>query len=96
MPSRYRPTSIYSVSHLLIGRSVSKRIIIVLNIYPCIFTLVAGAQGILALARLFQSWSQVVRDEAFLVEMRLQNLDIGQEGRLETDLEEENQGVDDE
>ena len=70
--------------------------VVVLNVYPCIFTLVAGAEGMLAMTRLFTSWSQVVRDEAFLVEMRLQNLEPGQEGKIEPDLEEDMHGGDEE
>lgn len=70
-------------------------LVLVLNIYPCIFTLVAGVEGILAVTRLFSSWSQVVRDEAFLVEMRLQNLEPGQDGKLGVDLDDDVRDVDD-
>lgn len=62
---------------------------LVLNIYPCIFILVAGVEGALTFSRLLGSWSQVVRDEAFLVEMRLQNLEPGQESKLDADPEDD-------
>ena len=46
--------------------------------------------------RLFGTWSQVVRDEAFLVEMRLQNLEPGQDGKTDAELDLEFAGVDEE
>lgn len=47
----------------------------VLYMYPVIFTQVAVVHGLLSLSEVVSSWSQIIRDKEFLVEMRLRNLE---------------------
>ena len=47
----------------------------VTSIYPGIFAGVGVIRGIWGLHKVYQKWSQTVRDKEFLVEMRLRNLD---------------------
>ena len=47
----------------------------VTSIYPGIFACVGVIRGIWGLHKVYQKWSQTVRDKEFLVEMRLRNLE---------------------
>lgn len=47
----------------------------VTSIYPGIFAGVGVIRGIWGLHKVYQKWSQTVRDKEFLVEMRLRNLE---------------------
>ncbi|EKM50520.1 uncharacterized protein PHACADRAFT_263859 [Phanerochaete carnosa HHB-10118-sp] len=60
-----------------------------LHIYPGICTLTAACLAAVASYDVISSWSQTVRDKEFLVEMRLQNLDPGQEAQGENDTTED-------
>ena len=55
---------------------------VVTSIYPGIFAGVGVIRGIWGLHKVYQKWSQAVRDKEFLVEMRLRNLEPeGTEGK---------------
>ncbi|KAI1796687.1 hypothetical protein LXA43DRAFT_986618 [Ganoderma leucocontextum] len=54
-----------------------------LHVYPGIFTAAGLVHGAYALSKVLGSWSQTIRDKEFLVEMRLRNLEPGQEKNAE-------------
>ena len=49
--------------------------LLVLHVYPGIFTIAALAHAAYAMRRVMDSWSQTIRDKEFVVEMRLRNLE---------------------
>ena len=63
----------------------------VTSIYPGIFAGVGVIRGIWGLHKVYQKWSQTVRDKEFLVEMRLRNLEPEEtkEKAMETKEQEE-------
>ncbi|KAJ7623737.1 hypothetical protein FB45DRAFT_1089571, partial [Roridomyces roridus] len=46
-----------------------------MEVYPCIFVIVAGVRFSAVLYDMLSTWSQAIRDKEFLVEMRLRNLE---------------------
>ena len=67
-------------------------VIIVLHVYPGICTFTATVLALRAAYEVVNSWSQTVRDKEFLVEMRLQNLELDQEAKEKTKAEETAEG----
>ncbi|PCH44456.1 hypothetical protein WOLCODRAFT_90853 [Wolfiporia cocos MD-104 SS10] len=53
------------------------------HVYPSLFTVAGFTHAVVALSKVFGSWSQTIRDKEFLLEMRLQN----HEPRSEQDRE---------
>lgn len=65
---------------------------ILLHVYPGICTFTATVLALRAAYEVVNSWSQTVRDKEFLVEMRLQNLELDQETREKAKAEEMTDG----
>ncbi|KZT70808.1 hypothetical protein DAEQUDRAFT_708092 [Daedalea quercina L-15889] len=55
-----------------------------LHVYPSIFTVAGFGHTALVASRVLGSWSQTIRDKEFLVEMRLQNLELEANGDANT------------
>lgn len=47
-----------------------------MHVYPGIFAVVGLSRVIVSAMTVLSSWSQSIRDKEFLVEMRLQNLEL--------------------
>lgn len=60
-------------------QDLGSNLCLVLHVYPGIFTAAGLVHGAYALSKVLGSWSQTIRDKEFLVEMRLRNLEPGQE-----------------
>ena len=69
--------------------------LVVMHVYPGICTFTAAVLALMAAYDMISSWQQTVRDKEFLMELRLQNLEVDQEGKVKmeesdmTPMEEE-------